>query len=328
MTEIVHLDLKDRKILYELDTDARQTYLQIAKSVGLSKDVVIYRINRLIEKGVIRRFYAVLDPSKLGYFTVRVYLKFQNISSEKEKEMINYISQLNNVRNLARIEGDWNFVFMLWVKTHEDFDKTWLAFEKKFRPHIQRKEIAIITEEYRFRRHHFYEGKQLKHLVDVTGLSKPEKLDKIDLQLLELLYRSARCSLIELANKIKLTSKAVSYRIKQLEQKKIIVRYRAALNLDALGYHHYKVNVNLEKLEELTALNTFIKSNQYIVKSLRSIGGSDFEFNVECPGFNEFLNILTKMKEQFGESIRDYSYHLALDLHKTQHFPGDINIKN
>ncbi|MFO7677029.1 MAG: AsnC family protein, partial [Thermoplasmatota archaeon] len=40
------LDLKDRKILYELDLDCRQSNSQIGKKVGLGRDVVSYRINK------------------------------------------------------------------------------------------------------------------------------------------------------------------------------------------------------------------------------------------------------------------------------------------
>ena len=36
------VDLKDRKILYELDLNCRQSNAQIGKKVGLSKEVVTY----------------------------------------------------------------------------------------------------------------------------------------------------------------------------------------------------------------------------------------------------------------------------------------------
>ena len=41
------LDLKDRKILYELDLNCRQSNSQIGKKVGLKRDVVAYRIKKL-----------------------------------------------------------------------------------------------------------------------------------------------------------------------------------------------------------------------------------------------------------------------------------------
>jgi len=47
------LDLKDRKILYELDLNCRQSNTQIGKKVGLSRKVVEYRIKKMEEEGVI-----------------------------------------------------------------------------------------------------------------------------------------------------------------------------------------------------------------------------------------------------------------------------------
>jgi DNA-binding Lrp family transcriptional regulator len=48
-----NLDLKDRKILYELDLDSRQSFRSIGKKVGLSKDTVASRIKSLIQDGII-----------------------------------------------------------------------------------------------------------------------------------------------------------------------------------------------------------------------------------------------------------------------------------
>ena len=41
------LDLKDRKILYHLDIDSRQSFSQLGKKVGLSKDLIAYRVKKL-----------------------------------------------------------------------------------------------------------------------------------------------------------------------------------------------------------------------------------------------------------------------------------------
>ena len=51
------LDLKDRKILYHLDIDSRQSFSSIGRKVGLHKDVVANRVNKLVEKGIIRNFF-------------------------------------------------------------------------------------------------------------------------------------------------------------------------------------------------------------------------------------------------------------------------------
>jgi len=85
MSMIKRLDLKDRKILYQLDLDARQTDSQIAKKVGLSRDAVRYRIAKLLEEGYINYFMTVLNSMKLGFEWYRTFFKFQNMTVKKEE---------------------------------------------------------------------------------------------------------------------------------------------------------------------------------------------------------------------------------------------------
>ena len=72
---MVKLDLKDYKLLYELDTNSRQSYKQIGKKIGLSKDSVIYRIKQLENEEIIQQFHTVINVGKLGYLSFRLYLK-------------------------------------------------------------------------------------------------------------------------------------------------------------------------------------------------------------------------------------------------------------
>ena len=88
------LDLKDKKILHILDMDARESYSQIAKKVGQSKEVVNYRIKNLEKKGIVKGYYVITDMAKLGYEFYRVLLKFQNISEEQQKKIINYAKKI------------------------------------------------------------------------------------------------------------------------------------------------------------------------------------------------------------------------------------------
>ena len=84
------IDLKDRRILYELDYNSRESLTQIGKKVGLKKDVVSYRIKKLQDEGVIQCFYTVIDAYKLGYTLFRYYIIFQYVNSEIRKKIIEY----------------------------------------------------------------------------------------------------------------------------------------------------------------------------------------------------------------------------------------------
>jgi Lrp/AsnC family leucine-responsive transcriptional regulator len=62
----VDLDDFDRKILAILRQDGRITFTDLAQQVGLSKTPCQQRVRRLVDKGVITGFAAIVDPAKVG----------------------------------------------------------------------------------------------------------------------------------------------------------------------------------------------------------------------------------------------------------------------
>ena len=66
------IDLKDRKILYELDKNARISYAQIGKKVGLSTEVVHYRVKRLEEKGIITNYQTAINYFELDLIHFKI----------------------------------------------------------------------------------------------------------------------------------------------------------------------------------------------------------------------------------------------------------------
>ena len=79
---MVKLDLKDKKILYELDKNSRASLKEISKKTRVSKEVVFHRINRLIEEDVIIKFLTVPATYRLGLTGYKVYLRLINTSKE------------------------------------------------------------------------------------------------------------------------------------------------------------------------------------------------------------------------------------------------------
>src|SRR3989338_6790520 len=112
----LRLDVKDKKILYELDSNSRQPLSIIAKKVGLSRDIVNYRISQLISKGIINGFYAAIDISKLGYIFCRIFLRFQKIDPAKEEEIIEYCRKCPSIGWMYTVDNRWNLVFAVYVK--------------------------------------------------------------------------------------------------------------------------------------------------------------------------------------------------------------------
>ena len=95
---MIKIDLKDRKIIYQLALDARQPVSKIAKKVRLSPQVVEYKIKRLENLGVITGYYTCIDISKIGYSIFKIYFKLQNQPSNHLK------------KNFGRVESSPAFI--------------------------------------------------------------------------------------------------------------------------------------------------------------------------------------------------------------------------
>ena len=61
------IDETDRRLLDELQDDARRSHAELGRRVGLSPPAVTERVRRLTDEGVIRGFHADVDPRALGY---------------------------------------------------------------------------------------------------------------------------------------------------------------------------------------------------------------------------------------------------------------------
>jgi DNA-binding Lrp family transcriptional regulator len=68
----------DQRIVSCLVANARSSYADVGKVVGLSAPAVKRRVDRLLDSGVLRGFTAVVDPEALGWGTeafVEVYCR-------------------------------------------------------------------------------------------------------------------------------------------------------------------------------------------------------------------------------------------------------------
>lgn len=320
---MINLDLKNRKILYELDINSRQSYHELAKKVGLSKDSVIYRIEKLKKEGIIKRFHTVIDVGKLGFISFRLYLKLQNASPKKEKEIIDFLYKQKIVTWLVSIEGEYNLGVWILTKSISEMNQLWKALLKKYGNNIEKRNLTIFTKVSYFPRIYFLDKKiNSESYVFITEPSY-ERLDNIDLNLLRIIAGNSRVPVIELAEKLHVTPKTISSRIQGLEKKKVIVGYRTMFDLEKLHEQYFKVFIQTNNVTEQkeSDFRMFIKQHPRVIYDNEVMGGADFEIEIQVGSLSQFREFINEIREKFSNIIKDYSTMLFYKEHKYIFFP-------
>jgi Lrp/AsnC family transcriptional regulator, leucine-responsive regulatory protein len=316
----IKLDLKDRKILHELDKNARQSNSEIARKVRLNKNTVNYKIKRIEDEKVILGYYTVVDYSKLGFIGFRVYFNFFNTNPETEKEIINWLINSKEVGVVVGVESPYDCAFHVWTKSIYEFDEFWLEFKKKFREYIWKERVYINSKVYHFKRKYLLNLKSLD--FEVIGGSEKVDFDDLDFKILRLLSKNARTSILDIAEKLKKPERTIAFRIKQLEKKKIIQGYRANLDVAKLGYDYYKLNCILNNMEKYDLLFRFSQDHVNVVYINRTVSELDLELDIEIKGRKEMLNFVQELKEKF--SLRDVEIASYKEYYKLELVPEEI----
>ncbi|MEM0058439.1 MAG: Lrp/AsnC family transcriptional regulator [Candidatus Bathyarchaeia archaeon] len=78
------LDSTDIKILELLQEDARQTYTDIGRRLGIAHSTVYDRIRRMEQYGIIKKYTALVDVEKVGAKTITAIMTIYTDPKESE----------------------------------------------------------------------------------------------------------------------------------------------------------------------------------------------------------------------------------------------------
>lgn len=101
------LDEFDNKIISELEKNARLSYSEIGEKVGLSRVSVKNRMDILEEKGIIRGYVALINPT--GFPEGRRF--FMDIITEPDRfeEVVDNIAKYDIIRKVYAVTGESRF---------------------------------------------------------------------------------------------------------------------------------------------------------------------------------------------------------------------------
>lgn len=315
------LDKFDRKLLLELDLNSRRSNAAIAKRLGIGKNVVNYRIQQLMKRGIIRSFYTVIDTARLGCFGIRAYVKFRRTTPRKEEEIIRSAAKNKYVWVCERADGAYSLAIAWWVRTMDDFYNFWFEFDRKYRRYFADVLISFYCEVYDFGNSCLSYGGVTKAPVVIGGWGKEQvKITELDRKILSCLSNNARMPTIEIAKKVNASPITVKNRIAFLRKSGVIQCFTVLLNWEKLGLVRYKLNFYLKDLSSYSRFIELAKTHPQTIYIDKTVGYADFEVEVQVESYAMFMEIFEDYKKTFPDEILDHSHVIYREEAKVVYF--------
>lgn len=102
------LDKVDRGIIERLKEDARMTFVDISKTLGVSDATIYNRVNRLTEMGVIKKFTIEVDEAALGRGTSGFILV--SVKPGTVKEVSKQLVEIERINEIHEVHGSEDLI--------------------------------------------------------------------------------------------------------------------------------------------------------------------------------------------------------------------------
>lgn len=313
---MVKVDLKDRKILYHLDINSRQSFSQIGKKVGLNRDVVASRVKKLQEKGIILNFPTYFDYLRLGFIPLRFYFKYQYVTHEIKKEIIDYFVKSKCSIVVRTLEGSYDLLVLILVKNITDAYPFWKKTLEKYGDYFAQRVYSNYVGESIYRKSFLIDEKDDRTEFILKRSGEKVDYDDLDFQILKLLTNNARIPTIEIAEKLNLTAKTINERIKRLIKSGIILRFEVGIDWNRLGYQFFKIDFYLREYGKINQIVKYIGMNPNLAYVDYTVGYADLELEFYLKNITQLHQIVEDLFKKFPGVIKNYTYFTIMKEHK------------
>lgn len=310
---VVDVDKRDRKLLSLLDFDARASLSELSSKLRMSKRGVGYKVDTLVEKGVIERFIPVVNVPKLGYTYCRL-----SLSIKKDRDRI-----LDEMKQSPRwfwiftTQGMYDVMAVMWAESITEFREEVDELLDAHGTYIEESNETIATDVIHYP-HAYLADQHREDAVHIAETKKRFDIDKTDRAILRTLCKDARQSLVSMGEKVGVSSKVVSYRLKKMEDG-LIETYRPVIDHKKLGLTYFKLWINTHPTKEMKEYLAEQPVLLYIVEGVGMPMGLDIEIMVESN--QELYEFIMDFKAAFPGRIGDYRSVMFIETEKVRYIP-------
>ncbi len=289
------MDKLDLQIMTKLMQDSRMPVTQLAKKVGVSREVANYRLSKLKEDKVILNFVTEINLARLGYIGAAV---FANVKATRQKEFIGFLGSCSFASWVAELAGVWSCGLSVYGKTNDELDEKFLTIYEGFKTDIIDHRFTLHRRSLFFYEKYFgAPPKPEKHKRHTEY-----KLDVKDKLILKELALNSRISSVELAKKVSLSAPAAIQRMRNLENGGYIDKYSIFVDISKLGLFQYSVFIVNKNIDERERLISYLTNHESVPFIAEYVGDPFMEFGLIVKDPYELRKILQGIEEAFPDN--------------------------
>jgi Lrp/AsnC family transcriptional regulator, leucine-responsive regulatory protein len=139
------VDPTDRRIVQLLQDNARLSYAELARKVGLSGPAVHERVGKLEAVGVIRGYRAEVDPEAIG-LGVTAFIRIVETAGGAVDEILAALRQMPQIECCYFLAGDESFLVKVRLSTIAELERVIVDLNRTKGIAATRTSIALSTK--------------------------------------------------------------------------------------------------------------------------------------------------------------------------------------
>lgn len=298
MSKKVKIDIKDRKLLFELNSNSRQSLSDLSRRLALGRDLVAYRVKRLEDEGVITKYTTIINPYRLGFTLFKSYLRLRN-NPERVSALRKALRNHPRVFCIGDCDGSWDILFNILAESPFAFHNIQEQFLGDFHDIILASNVSTVVNHWYFPKKYLYKGEKRSFLIG----GEPQKIicEESELKIIEILANNSRATLSEISEKVSLNPAAVKARIDKLQDTGVILGYRTEMDRSKLGLTYFKARIlhTDNRMKDFSRLFEFAFSHPEICYLIEQIGDCKIEVAIESTDLSSFNCTLDNLKREF-----------------------------
>ncbi len=318
---MIKLTELDKKILFELDRDGRASYSKIARNIDTTPQVVKYHFERLVEKGVIKNFWAFVDYDRAGYsFFWAYWFKFSGVSKEKIEEIFTSFRENKYMPIVFRAEGWADAMICITTKDvfhhNEELSKLFKAWGK----YITMSEMCVGLGFQQFPRTYLLGKDNTEKIFFISGGTKEiAKINETERKIMSALQQDGRMEFTELAKVLGISTSMAHTAYNNLIRRRVINKTSFTFDHAVIGMKLFRVLFKIAQYnkERIKQLYDFCLVHRNIFNYVPVMGNWQIFLDIEIESHEALRELIREMKFRFQDVIIEAAVN---EIYKTEKF--------